>query len=280
MGMDREGSLARIRCDVISGGDYRFPRGWRLADRRLPHYVVYTVLEGHLAVSAATTSVVRAGWVVVVPPEIAHDVANQNGVSVRFVTTHVRASLDDHVELRGSRAMSLSLGESWAGVRAAVLAIVDEVEGPWLGHTLASRAHAQLLLALFARVAGEQDREDDLVACFEIPQVERVGPALAVIHERYAERLHVRDLAAVAHLSPSRFAAVFRGSVGIAPMRYLARHRLAVAEALLLDTDLTLEEVAIRTGHDSASYLGRVFRRERGVSPAGLRSRRLQVNVP
>jgi AraC-like DNA-binding protein len=52
---------------------------------------------------------------------------------------------------------------------------------------------------------------------------------------------------------------------------YLARYRVQRAQALLLATHLTLDQVAEATGHANRSHLTRAFRRLMGTTPTQLR---------
>ena len=53
----------------------------------------------------------------------------------------------------------------------------------------------------------------------------------------------------------------------------IQRIRLERAKRLLLETDLPTSQVAVASGFGSASYLGAMFRRQLGVTPARYRAR-------
>ena len=101
----------------------------------------------------------------------------------------------------------------------------------------------------------------------------RVGSrARALIELRYAEPLRIGDLAASAFLSTGRFTEVFRAEVGCSPREYLGRVRVQAAKRLLLETDLTVSEVAARAGFPDPAYFTRFFRQQTGLSPTEFRS--------
>ena len=95
--------------------------------------------------------------------------------------------------------------------------------------------------------------------------------ALAVIEERYADRLTVAALARSAGMGLSRFHEQFRAETGETPAEKLAATRLDRAEELLRGTRLSIAEIALAVGFSDQSALTRAFRRRRGVTPAGLR---------
>ena len=56
-------------------------------------------------------------------------------------------------------------------------------------------------------------------------------------------------------------------------MRYPIRARLAPAAGLLHTTDISLAEIARRTGYESEFSFGRAFKRAFGVAPGSYRGR-------
>ena len=95
----------------------------------------------------------------------------------------------------------------------------------------------------------------------------RMSLVLAAIQGRLDEAWRVEDLAAVAQLSPSRFAHVFRRAVGMAPRQYLRQLRMERARELLQDTDCSVAAVMRSIGYRDPSRFSRDFRRRFGVGP-------------
>jgi transcriptional regulator GlxA family with amidase domain len=85
------------------------------------------------------------------------------------------------------------------------------------------------------------------------------------------EELTVEALAAQAVMSPRTFARRFRDVTGTTPYRWLLDQRLLLAEQLLEDTDLSVDEVARRAGLGGADTLRHHFTRRRRVAPAAFR---------
>lgn len=83
----------------------------------------------------------------------------------------------------------------------------------------------------------------------------------------------VRRLARVSGVSEAHFARSFKDAFGVPPHRYLLTLRLERAKALLRDTDLSISEIAFRTGWKSLGTFGRTFRDVTGESPGDLRAR-------
>ena len=100
----------------------------------------------------------------------------------------------------------------------------------------------------------------------------KVSAAIRALHAHPAAGWTVASLAAEAALSPSRFAARFKGTTGETVMNYVGRWRANVACRLLVDTELSLAEIAGRTGYDSLPAFSRSFRALVGMPPGRWRS--------
>ena len=85
------------------------------------------------------------------------------------------------------------------------------------------------------------------------------------------QRVELADLAAMAGLSQSHFSRAFKASTGLAPYRWQLDARIRRAQALLIDTDATLEQVAEATGFADAVHFGRTFKKLIGATPTAWR---------
>lgn len=93
----------------------------------------------------------------------------------------------------------------------------------------------------------------------------------AYIEQHYAEALSIRDIAREFHASRDYIAHAFKHTTNYAPLQYLRRWRIGKAQTLLIDTDLSLTEVASRVGFDDPNYFSRVFRQVIGMPPGTFR---------
>jgi AraC-like DNA-binding protein len=108
----------------------------------------------------------------------------------------------------------------------------------------------------------------------------RMLRARDLMDRSYAEPLDIPALAAVAHLSPSRFGRAFKGVFGETPHRYLQRRRVERAMALLRQTDRPVTQVAWDVGFASLGTFSRTFSVVVGCSPSEFRERAEVVHVP
>jgi AraC family transcriptional regulator len=84
--------------------------------------------------------------------------------------------------------------------------------------------------------------------------------------------LSIHALAEVVGMSAHYFAEMFRQSTGFTPHQYVSHRRVARAQELLANADLTLAEVAYQCGFTSQSQFTTLFRRFTGVTPGRFRA--------
>jgi AraC-like DNA-binding protein len=95
-----------------------------------------------------------------------------------------------------------------------------------------------------------------------------VGCALRLMHMSPNHPWKVEELARAAAVSRSALAQRFTTLIGEPPMQYLQGWRMQLAKHLLSQTNLSLAEIARRTGYESQAAFNRAFRRSVGQPPA------------
>jgi len=101
-----------------------------------------------------------------------------------------------------------------------------------------------------------------------------LAPALACLHGRPEHPWTVAELAHEAAVSRSLLDQRFRDVLGLSPIRYLTEWRMHIATDLLASTDLTVAQIAKRTGYDSQEAFSRAFKRRMGDAPTTWREKR------
>lgn len=92
--------------------------------------------------------------------------------------------------------------------------------------------------------------------------------AIEYINKNYSKPLTLAKISAFVNLHPNYFHKVFKASLGITPREYLTKIRLINAKNYLLSTPLSVEEISLKCGYDSASYFIKLFKKEYSVTPA------------
>lgn len=96
---------------------------------------------------------------------------------------------------------------------------------------------------------------------------QKLGKALAAIHNQPARHWTVDQLAQTAGMSRSGFSARFTDVVGTSVKQYLTNWRMSLARAKLNTQNLTLGDLADELGYKSEAAFSRAYKRVMGESP-------------
>jgi AraC-like DNA-binding protein len=100
----------------------------------------------------------------------------------------------------------------------------------------------------------------------------RLARVADLIHSCYDRPLSIDELAEAAHWSRFHMMREFKALHGISPYEYLQRRRTQTAARLLCSTELSVAQIAERTGFHERSTLVRRLRRTRGLGARALRT--------
>ena len=99
----------------------------------------------------------------------------------------------------------------------------------------------------------------------------RLQRVLQFVDENLQNSIALKDLAAIANLSPFYFARAFRSITGSSPQRYVRQRRLEKAKEFLVDGDTSLADIAFTCNFSSQSSFTRAFTRAFGIAPGKYR---------
>ena len=91
------------------------------------------------------------------------------------------------------------------------------------------------------------------------------------LNARSDNRLTVTEMAATVGLSESWFANVFKQTTGKTPLQWQMGKRIDLAQKLLVESDLTIADIAAQLGFSDQAHLTKAFRQIAGETPAAWR---------
>ncbi len=132
------------------------------------------------------------------------------------------------------------------------------------GDKAAQEQAAALLVALLWQLRDEM--------LHETAPADAVLEALAAEIRRQPQREWILDeMARRVHLSRAQFTRRFRRAFGTSPARFVIQTRIERARQLLLESDLTLDQIARQLGYSDAYFFARQFKQFTGQPPGSLR---------
>ena len=154
--------------------------------------------------------------------------------------------------------------DALTGLGPVLERLFDEAFTPAFGHRAAVDLIVELLIVMLLRhCIAEGQIERGLLAGLADPKLAR---SLAAMHADPAAELNIEELARIAGMSRSNFAAAFKSCIGASPGDYLTALRLELAKQLLL-RGRPLKSVTPATGYKSSTALARAFQRRFGLGP-------------
>ncbi len=91
------------------------------------------------------------------------------------------------------------------------------------------------------------------------------------LNARLTEKFHIEHLCAYIGKSESQTIRLFKSSYGITPYRYVLDKKIGLAKKLLLDTALTVGQIAEKLAFSDEYYFSNIFKTKVGTSPSSFR---------
>jgi transcriptional regulator GlxA family with amidase domain len=100
------------------------------------------------------------------------------------------------------------------------------------------------------------------------------------VHHHLDKNLNMNVLASVVHMSVGQFSRSFKSSLGITTKAYIKQQRLKKACSLMLQTDLSLTNIALQIGLCDQAHLTNFFKELTGETPLKWRKKHtLQASI-
>lgn len=93
------------------------------------------------------------------------------------------------------------------------------------------------------------------------------------IDKNYNENISLQTIAVAVNANQYYLSHIFKGETGFSPMQYVTRRRIGEAQNLLINTKLSITEIAANVGYNNSNYFQNVFRKMVGFTPGDYRKR-------
>ncbi|BAU63076.1 Transcriptional Regulator, AraC family [Stanieria sp. NIES-3757] len=120
------------------------------------------------------------------------------------------------------------------------------------------------VMHLLRHYATKQHKTPNYQGGFTKQQIKQI---IDYIQIHLAQNISLDDLARLVNLSTYHFCRLFKQSMGLTPHQYIIHQRVEQAKQLLLNSNLTIVEVANLVGFANQSHLNYHFKRIVGATP-------------
>ena len=112
-----------------------------------------------------------------------------------------------------------------------------------------------------------------IVSLGRLSEIEpRLAKAIKAMEDHIEDPLPIKVVAVKAQISLRMLEKLSQTHLGVSPRAYYSRLRLQVARRLVLDTSLSIQEIAVRSGFNSQPAFSRAFKRRYNYSARELRN--------
>lgn len=157
-----------------------------------------------------------------------------------------------------------------AEVTTCIQGLIQEYKDRQQGYELAVKASLYGLFVLLMRNYVDSILTDSQVKQ-RMKNIQRFNKVIQYLDANSAQNLTLEQVAKMAHMSKYHFCRLFKQMTGSPLSTYLTTLRVEKAEVLLLNTSLSISEIAFQVGFKDTSYFSRMFKKSTGLTPRQMR---------
>ncbi len=103
-----------------------------------------------------------------------------------------------------------------------------------------------------------------------VSEKEKIDSILTYVRQNFLdkERIKIKVIAEEFYMSPNYVSVFIKKHAGISIQQYVIQTKIKMAERLLKQTNLTISEIAEKTGFVDASHFNKIFKKYKGVNPS------------
>lgn len=137
----------------------------------------------------------------------------------------------------------------------------------------------EMLVRIVREKLGTPERADSMDAPAQSISTYKgvdVGALMEYINFNYSHIISLEDLSTLAKVNKTTLIGIFKEAYGTTPIRYINNLRLCKAKELLLNSGLSVSEIADLVGFQSIHYFSRFFKNKENCTPMEFRMRSAQ----
>ena len=207
------------------------------------------------------------GEALIIPEGVTHKLALAEGTKSVSRWSHFRLTVFDTVDALSFYQMPTVIKGAAARKAGDICQELAEIfntsgDNQTIERLVAAKSHGFLLASIIFRNSRILDNFKEKGELYE-----RLSPTLKYLREEHPERISLNRMARMSNLSVSRFSTLFHKAMGVSPVHYQMKTRMARAKYILLKTDRTMSEISNELGYKDQFHFSKAFKKESGSSP-------------
>ena len=130
------------------------------------------------------------------------------------------------------------------------------------------------LIQLLIVLNRHQDHQESSSLSYANSSHKIISEITGYINNNYAKDLTLTSISELFYISPYYFSRIFKKHTGFTFIDYLNGVRIKEAQKLLLNTQMSISDIAEAIGYKSNTHFGRVFKSITGMTPLAYKNRR------
>lgn len=149
--------------------------------------------------------------------------------------------------------------------------IIQRIQHPGVDYMVGSLFLEAQILELLAMMFARQNKtssNEDALSGVDLDRIHRVQEILI---DRLTDPPTLAELSKAVGTNEFKLKRGFKQVFGTTPYAYHLQHKLELTRSYILDTDLTIAEIAYEVGYSDPAHLTNAFRKQYGIPPSDLR---------
>jgi DNA-binding IclR family transcriptional regulator len=189
-------------------------------------------------------------------------------------------ALKEHLNDCANKRLVFDKGEYVSGINCVASCISIDKKQPlaavWITSLMVDLPESDLPKFgkdLLKTVQAMEERLSSVIESHSLKHDYAMERAKQFIEEHFHDEEAVRNYHATIGMSSSWFRHLFREKYHVAPLSYRLQLLHERACRLLVNTNLSIKEIAFQLDYESQNYFSRAFKKKEGVSPAQYREK-------
>lgn len=236
---------------------------WCIRENGCKTYQIIISLAGRVIFKIHDRSLIlKPNEIIIIPPDFRNEYAydHSDAIFIHFSGYYAERLLSDY---------NIEPNKKYKTTNARQLTIyaekiINELHLKKIGFM--NNCEAYLLIILTAIKRGIESSKNN-------EKTSRLQIVIDDMNANFASKKSCDEYAKMLNISTARFQHLFAENFGISPHKMLLNIRIENAKHFLLETDLSISEIAKQVGYDDALYFSHIFKKHTGFSPKLYRSK-------